>query len=595
MRIRMPFISIKAKILIICLTVIIIPVSVMTVNSYASSQRMLERKYTELMMDVAGQTNTRIEEYLKEIEKISLVASFGMNSSVSAAAEDNYPLQEFLRHDNKENESAAYGLLMNYVLMKDREIDFYLYNLNGGQDLFVGTNSPYNYDYRPTEEEWFQFFRVSGSKTMTLDTHIDRQSSSGKLVIAHARKILDMNSGTLIGILVVNIDLDVIDVVGGRLQESLRSRFTIVDESDNIIYNADDSHIGHKFSETVRPDPSNHILVANPFDRERWTTYLYMPMDELSSEGEILRQNMMLLAILMIAFAAIVSISLSGVITRPIKKLMNSIQLVEKGQFDQVQDIQSRDEIGHLAVRFNRMSRELKRLVEQIQHEETEKAAAEMRALQSQINPHFLYNTLGSVKWIASMQRADTIVDMTDALIAMLRYASRAEGAVVTIRDELANLRSYMAIQKVRYYNRIAMTVEVEESLLDCLIPKMSLQPIVENAIFHGLAGQDEDGTIVIRGSRDADGIAIEVEDNGIGMDEETVESLRRSLSEARDGHRGIGLHNVQRRLQLHYGGRFGIAFRSRPGEGTTFRIALPAMREQEMSRNPGTGEETGS
>lgn len=576
MRKLFPSFSIKTKILMICLAVIIIPIFVMTINSYATSQRMLERKYTELILDVAGQTNTRIDEYLKEIEKISLVASFGMNSNVSAIAEDNYPIQEFLLEDNKENENAAYGLLMNYVIMKDREISFYVYNLNGGQDLFVGTDQPYDYTYRPTEEEWFEFFRVSTSKTMTLDTHMDRQSENGKLVISHVRKILNMNSGTLLGFMVVNIDLGVIDVVNGRLQESLRSRFTIVDESDNIIYNADTGLIGQKFSETVRPDPSSHIIVTSPFEQERWTTYLYMPMSELSAEGDIFRQNIVLLAALMVLFAAIVSTFLSNVITRPIKKLMHNILLVEKGQFDQVEDIRSSDEIGHLSNRFNRMSRELKGLVEQIQREVGEKAAAEMLALQSQINPHFLYNTLGSVKWIASMQQADRIVEMTDALIAMLRYAARSEGAVVTLRSELDNLRNYMAIQKVRYYNRIRMNVETDEALLDCPMPKLILQPFVENAIFHGLTGQEEDGLIDIRIARKADDIVIEVEDNGIGMDEETAAGLRSSLSEAQDQRRGIGLHNVQRRLQLYYGRRYGIEFESRIQEGTTFRICLP-------------------
>jgi two-component system, sensor histidine kinase YesM len=585
----MPFVSIKSKILIICLIVIMIPVFVMTLTSYSSSQRLLERKYTELMMDVAGQTNTNIEEYLIQIEKISLVASFGMNSSVSATGEDNYPIQEFLRDDSAENEDAAYGLLMNYVLMKDREIDIYVYNLNGGQDLYVGTDGPYDYTYRPTEEEWFRFFRVSNSKTMTLDTHVDRQSKSGKLVIAHARKILDMNSGTLLGVMVVSIDLGVIDVVGGRLQESLRSRFTIVDESDNIIYNADAGLIGQKFSDTVRPNPSRHIVVASPFERERWTTYLYMPADELLSEGDVLTQNIVLLAALMILFAAIVSIYLTSVITRPIKKLMNGILLVEKGQFDQVEEIRSRDEIGHLSVRFNRMSRELKLLVEQIQRDESEKAAAEIRALQSQINPHFLYNTLGSVKWIASMQQADTIVEMTEALIAMLRYAARAEGTIVTVRDELANLHNYMVIQRVRYYNRIRMQVEAEEALFDCRMPKMVLQPIIENAIFHGLAAQEDDGVIVVRIARVLDDLVIEVEDNGIGMDEEMAESLKDRLSESQIGSSGIGLHNVQRRLQLHYGSRYGIAFESRPGGGTTFSIALPAENGRDLFRRIGS------
>lgn len=581
----MPFISIKSKMLVICLTVVIVPIFVMTVMSYASSQRLLEQKYTELLMDIANQTNVRIDEYLKEVEKISLVASFGMNSSVKAAAEDNYPLQEYLRDDNEENENMAYGMLMNYIMMKDREISFYIYNLNGGQDLFVSTDLPYDYSYNAKEEEWFKFFQASNSKMMTLDTHVDMQTKSRKLAIAHARKILDMDSGTVLGIMVVRIDLGVIDLVNSRLQQSLRSRFTIVDESDNIIYNADTSLIGHKFSDTVRPDERDHLIVASRFDRQRWTTYLYMPMSELSAEGDLLRQNIYLLAVLMLLFLAVISIYLSSVITRPIKKLMNNIILVEKGQFEQVENIRSRDEIGLLAARFNRMSRELKGLVSQIQRDEMEKAAAEIRALQSQINPHFLYNTLGSVKWIASMQQADTIVEMTEALIAMLRYAARAEGSLVSVHEELDNLRNYMTIQQVRYYNRIRMDIEADDALLEKRMPKLILQPIVENAIFHGLAEKEEDGVVTIRIAREGGGFAIDVHDNGEGMDEETLRRIQASLAGADEGE-SIGLRNVQRRIQLHYGNSYGIACRSAPGEGTTFRILLPGgENEQEMEQ----------
>lgn len=562
--------------LIICLTVIIVPIFVMTVISYASSQRLLEQKYTELLMDIANQTNVSIDDYLKEVEKISLVASFGMNSSVKAAAEDNYPLQEYLRDDNEENENTAYGMLMNYIMMKDREISFYIYNLNGGQDLFVGTDLPYDYSYNAKEEEWFKFFQVSNSKMMTLDTHVDHQTKSKKLAISHARKILDMDSGTLLGIMVVRIDLSVIEVVNSRLQQALRSRFTIVDEADNIIFNANTGLIGQKFTETIQPDKRDHIIVASPFDRQRWTTYLYMPKSELTAEGDLLRQNIYLLAVLMLLFLAIISIYLSSVITRPIKKLMSNILLVEKGQFEHVEDIHSRDEIGLLATRFNRMSRELKGLVSQIQQEEMKKAAAEIRALQSQINPHFLYNTLGSVKWIASMQQADTIVVMTEALIAMLRYAARAEGAMVSVREELDNLRNYMTIQQVRYYNRIRMDVFADDTLLDQRMPKLILQPIVENAIFHGLAEKEEDGVVTIRIARGDNCFAIDVHDNGEGMDEETFRLIKASLAGEADNGESIGLHNVQRRIQLHYGNRYGIDCDSAQGAGTTFRICLP-------------------
>ncbi len=385
-----------------------------------------------------------------------------------------------------------------------------------------------------------------------------------------------MDSGTLLGIMVVRIDLSVIEVVNSRLQQALRSRFTIVDEADNIIFNANTGLIGQKFTETIQPDKRDHIIVASPFDRQRWTTYLYMPKSELTAEGDLLRQNIYLLAVLMLLFLAIISIYLSSVITRPIKKLMSNILLVEKGQFEHVEDIHSRDEIGLLATRFNRMSRELKGLVSQIQQEEMKKAAAEIRALQSQINPHFLYNTLGSVKWIASMQQADTIVVMTDALIAMLRYAARAEGAMVSVREEFDNLRNYMTIQQVRYYNRIRMDVFADDTLLEQRMPKLILQPIVENAIFHGLAETEEDGVVTIRIARGDHCFTIDVHDNGEGMDEETLRLIKASLAGEADNGESIGLHNVQRRIQLHYGNRYGIDCNSAQGAGTTFRICLP-------------------
>ncbi|WP_178021385.1 sensor histidine kinase [uncultured Paenibacillus sp.] len=570
------FISIKVKIVILCLIVVIIPIFVITIHAYTSSQRLLETKYRELLVDLAKQTNIRIDEYLKEIEKMTLVSSFGISSGTRAADKANYPIQDYLRDDSDDNADEARGMLMNYILLKDSEISIYIYNLNGGKDLFISNGLEYDDSYSAKEEEWFRFFEASSSRMMTIDTHVDKQVKPNKTAIAHARKILDINSGTVLGIMVVSIDLGIIDVVNTRLQKALSSRFTIVDESDNIIYNADERLLGRKFSETVRPDESDHILVQSPFDRQRWTTFLYIPMSELSAEGYALQHRMIQLALLMLLFLILISLFLSSFITRPVKSLMNGILHVEMGQFEQVGDIKSRDEFGLLAVRFNRMSHELKRLVEQIQKDEVEKAAAEMRALQSQINPHFLYNTLATVKWIASLQRAEKIVIMTDSLISMLRYSARAEGTTASIGEELDNLRNYMTIQNVRYYNRIRMDIEADESLLSCQIPKLILQPMVENAIFHGLASMEEGGIVSVRITREFSGIAIYVCDNGVGMDEETVRLVERLLSgeQVREG--GIGLLNVQRRIQLFSGHTQSIRFCTLPGEGSRFRIAFP-------------------
>lgn len=570
---------IKYKIMVICITVIILPVLVMTISSYYSSERLLAQNYTNLLTDLAKQTNIRIDEFLKEIEKITLLASNGLSDNLSATHEGSFPIQDFLREGDEQNEIAAYNILMNYIMMKDRVFSIYLYNLNGGQDLFVSPNQPIDPDFKVANELWFKKFMHDNDRTITLTTRIDEQLENKILAVSHARKIHDVASGELLGVIVVSIDIKFIEIVNRNLQEGLRSRFMIVDENDKIVYNVDERLIGTLFRDNVRPPESLNVVVTSPLSQQKWTTYLYMPLDELTADGKILGHNLVTLSIVLVLFAAIISIFLSHVITTPIKKLLRNISLVEKGQFEQVEHIRSRDEIGHLSVRFNKMSHELKRMVERMQQEEIEKAKAEMRALHDQIKPHFLYNTLGSVKWIASMQQADKIVEMTDALISMLRYATRSDGTLVTIREEIDNIANYVTIQNVRYYDCIQMKYEIEDRLLDYHMPKMILQPIVENAIFHGLAELEEDGVITIRIQPQGSDIVIEVCDNGIGMDQHTIQDFMEDKLEADKG-TGIGLHNVQRRIQLHFGKPYGIQVASQIGEGTIFTILLPAIIE---------------
>ncbi|WP_152557723.1 sensor histidine kinase [Paenibacillus sp. TCA20] len=579
---RASLFRIKNKIMVICLTVIIIPVLVMTVNSYYSSERLLAQNYTKLMNDLAKQTNIRIDEFLKEIEKISLLASNGLSSSVSATNEGSFPIQDYLRNGGKQNKNTAYNILMNYIMMKDRVFSIYLYNLNGGEDLFVSPNQPIDTSYKVENELWFKKFMHSKDRIITLTTRIDNQLKNKILAVSHARKIYDVATGKLLGVIVVSIDIKFIEIVNRNLQEGLRSRFMIVDEDEKIVYNVNDQLIGTLFRDNVRPDESLNVVAVNPLSQQKWTTYLYMPMEELTADGAILGRNLVTLAIVMSLFAVIISIFLSHVITRPIKKLIRNIGLVEKGHFEQVEHIRSQDEIGYLSVRFNKMSYELKRLVEKVQQEEIDKAAAEMRALHAQINPHFLYNTLGSVKWIASMQRADKIVEMTEALISMLRYATRSDGTLVSIREELDHISNYITIQNVRYYGSIQMNYEIEADSLDYLMPKMILQPIIENAIFHGFAELEEGGIITIQIQFLGDDIAIKIHDNGAGMDQETIQDLlEMNRTDADDGIKGIGVQNVQRRIQLHFGQSYGLQAESILGEGTVFTIMLPAIFNQ--------------
>ncbi len=580
------------------LLVILVPISAMFVNSYFSSQLMIERKYTDLLFDITRQSNIRIEEFLDDTRRISLISSYGINSYSSAISQENYPVQNYLRESSKSNEDQAAQLLMNYITMKDRAFSIYVYNLNGGKDLFVSPNKPVDYTYSPREEKWFRDFLISEEITRDEPTRLDQQTKKDdNWTIHHLRKIFDMENGKLIGIMVISIDIEFVNNLNKSLQASSRSAYTIVDSGENVIFNSDYGRIGAPFREgfplnsavgqtvkdrqVVTAGDEDYILIRSPFAAHPWTAYMYMPIDELAVEENILKRNLWTLVIVLVFFAMISSLYLSNLITRPIKRLMKNMTLVEQGKFDNLPAVRSNDEIGLLAARFEQMSGELKQLVERIYQEQEEKAEAEIRALQAQINPHFLYNTLHSLKWIASMQRSDKIVEMTEALISILRYASKTENGIVPIREELENIRHYVTIQKVRYFNRISVRYSVDEALLDDSILKLSVQPIVENAIFHGIADLEEEGNIEIGvsalGGKD---IEITVRDNGKGMDAETAERLRAQLYGAVRGEGGIGVRNVHDRIRRVFGEGYGVSFASEPGLGTTFTITIPRRRQ---------------
>lgn len=588
------FISIKTKMMMFFLLVILVPIVTMFVNSYISSQQMLERKYTDLLQDISRQANIRIEEFLKDTKQISLISSYGINSYVSAISQENYPVQNYLRDSTKANENQAAQLLMNYITMKDRTFSIYIYNFNGGKNLYMSSDKLIDYNYYPGEEAWFQDFLKSEAITMDFPAHLDLQTKlENNWTIQNVRKIFDMENGKLLGVMVISIDIDFINKLNERLQEGSRSSFTIVDADDKVIFNNNYNMIGKSFSELLPPDSKwdqsrsarqivtsggkDYILIRTPFEDHSWATYLYMPVDDLAVEGNILKRNLFYVVIILLLFALVSSFYLSNLITRPIKRLMKNMTLVEQGKFDNLLDVDSNDEIGLLSVRFEQMSAELKQLVERIYQEQEEKTEAEIRALQAQINPHFLYNTLNSLKWIASMQRSDKIVEMTEALISILRYSTRNASRLVSIREELDNIRHYFTIQKVRYFNKISVVYEIDEELLDALILKLSIQPLVENAIFHGIADLDEEGIITIAVSRSGErNIAITVSDNGKGMNEETMVQLRQQLLGQDIGFGGIGVSNVHNRIRRVFGVGYGISFHSDSGGGTSFTIMIP-------------------
>ncbi|MCR5790936.1 MAG: histidine kinase [Lachnospiraceae bacterium] len=223
-------------------------------------------------------------------------------------------------------------------------------------------------------------------------------------------------------------------------------------------------------------------------------------------------------------------------------------------------------------------------LLRERMRDERTKQALEYRILQSQVNPHFMYNTLNTIKWMATIQGAEGIADMSTALSRLLKNIAKGEEPLIPLRDEKALLDDYFTIMKYRYGGSIELSYEItEEELLDCLVNRFSLQPIVENAIFHGIEPKGSAGRINVRIFEENRKLCIDVADNGVGMDEETLQGLFRNKTETNnDFFRDVGVQNVSERIRFTFGEDYGLYAESVPGEGTTMHYILPKRYQQE-------------
>lgn len=267
----------------------------------------------------------------------------------------------------------------------------------------------------------------------------------------------------------------------------------------------------------------------------------------------------------------------------PVQLLQNKISSIAKGDFTRDTSIEWKHELGDIGRGINDMSEQIQKLLDHVVKEEREKQDLEYKMLQSQVNPHFLYNTLNSIKWMASIQGADGIAEMTTALSRLLKSISKGTKILVPLREELALLNDYFTIQKYRYGGTITMDIHAEEdAFLDASIVKFTLQPLVENSIFHGIEPKGTAGHITINIFKQNDtNLTIEVLDDGVGMSEQQIRQLfSDELADAPEGKseffREFGIRNVHKRLQYEFGPSYGITVESKEGAYTKMILLIP-------------------
>lgn len=282
-------------------------------------------------------------------------------------------------------------------------------------------------------------------------------------------------------------------------------------------------------------------------------------------------------SIFLLVFA---NLRLSEWITAPMKQLDRAVKELESGREQVDFTVDGPYEVEHLSRSIQSMVSTLRHLMDDIMEQEAQKRRSELDVLQSQINPHFLYNTLDSVVWMTENGRTEDAVVMLTALARFFRISLSRGSNIIPLADELEHARHYLTIQKMRYKNKFSAQISAEDGVESLYTIKLIIQPILENAIYHGMAYADGDGEIQIHAFREGEDVLIEVTDNGPGMPEELVEQLLSPNGPAVSGAKGsgIGFRNVHQRIQLTFGPDYGLTILSEPDSGTTVRIRLPAL-----------------
>ncbi|WP_028549833.1 cache domain-containing sensor histidine kinase [Paenibacillus sp. UNC451MF] len=324
------------------------------------------------------------------------------------------------------------------------------------------------------------------------------------------------------------------------------------------------------------------VVLYDTIGINKWKVAAVYPQDEIYEKINDIQYVSLSVMAAVLLIVALLSGILANIIARPLGKLTRQIDRIEQGNLDVViPELPSR-EIGILSKGIQDMLERIKLLLAQVEHEQEQKRLSELSVLQAQIQPHFLYNTLFSIKQLCEMNETKEASQMITALSNYFRISISKGSEIIPIANELEHVKQYLYIQHQRYGNAISYEIEMPAAMKEYLIVKLTLQPLVENAIYHGVKKVRRPGLITIHGRIEGDDCYLSIKDNGYGISPERLEELRRSLNGLRDDAEeeqpvvGFGVRNVHRRLQLHYGSEYGLAYESEEGSGTVVTVKIP-------------------
>jgi len=410
-------------------------------------------------------------------------------------------------------------------------------------------------------------------------------------VISTIRPVKSINQRSYTGALIVNIDDNaIVPLYNNDLAASTERQVYICDRSTGkILSHRDKSRLGEECphlrdlagsGQYGSKEIQNKQVIFYRMDDKGWILIKEVPISEFIRDVLVLRSKIVWIALFSLVTAFVLSYLWIRNFSKPIQEIVKAMERLEMGNIGIVIPNRMSNEFGTLCRGFNRMSLNIKKLMEQVKNSENEKRKLEIQMLQSRINPHFLLNTLNTIKWMAMIANADNIVNTVTALSNLLRPIIRSQSVLGTLGEELEYAEDYIRIMNCRYAEKVNVTYRCDPNLNDCRVPRLILQPIIENVLTHGLGNQVniEIETKPLGGDR----FSVTVKDDGCGIGEERLREIAAAISggDADHANCGIGLRNVNHRIKLHFGESYGIRVHSELGRGTEITLLMPQIRD---------------
>lgn len=582
------FSSIQSVIFATVAVLVLSAVVIVTGVSMKFTNTSIFENSSEYTHTIIQQMNQNIDSYIDYMENIAYLIS------------SNEDVQDYLFDEKIDNE-GRYRILNQLQTILDSRSDILnvgIISKNGRMLINDGSKSV-NQDLDLNTQEWYATALEKPNGPILTSSHVQHIISGERpWVITLSRGIRDRSgSGEKEGVFFIDLNYSAISELCDQSTVGTKGYAFILDAKGNIVYHPQQQQLYNELQtenislimdtdeDTVLTGTGNDgkLYSISRSEKTGWTVVDCTNVKELLSKSRQAQSVYVLTAIILVIVALLFSRFMARSITLPIQKLRDSMKKVQEGDFS-VSDVvvDSKNEIGSLTKSFDVMTHRIHELMEQNVHEQEEKRKSELKALQSQINPHFLYNTLDSIIWMAEGKKNEEVVLMTASLARLLRQSISNEDEVVPIANEVEYARGYLTIQKMRYKDKLEFQIEVDSSILYIPLIKLVLQPIIENAIYHGLKYKESKGLLIVKGFMKDGNAVLQVIDDGVGMDEET-------LAHIYDKHKvnyhsnGVGVYNVQKRLKLYYGEDYGITYTSELGKGTTATITIPGRQEGQI------------